>query len=556
MIGRCTRAVDFQAALGAVLNKPGAEVLFDNNMCGIHDVLGATNLMLTGASASRTNKPVYHLSVRWDKHDGATRAQMEETAQRLLGKLKLQEHQALCVRHTDAEHPHIHVIVNRVHPDHGTMGPDGKKIYVWSGWGDYERVERELRKLEVEHSWRQVPGRHAIHAGHEVPTKERYWDQGRGRVKDPKIPPPAPVQRVSVPASQGEVPAELPQRARAMFGVWKAAEKGNAECQWQIGKLFQMGAGVRKNLPSAVGWFKRAAAQGFKRAEEELGDLDKVGLDLGSMAKALTREEYRRETLNFAAPTRVGEEVKGRNTFSIAAISDTHGIAPLPALLDGCKSDVLIHCGDFTGGKTDRVYRDSCYVSHIRSWNWFCEELEEVRAQFGEIVVVPGNHDQICEAFPEECVSGGAAGNCRGVADIGVHLLMNSGVSLNLPGHDRAVRFWGMPHTPPFANWFFQGHDMSAYTSMIPANTDVLICHGPPNAVLDTVDTRPDEHLGCRRLRDRCQEIPTLKGVFFGHIHSSHGHARMQGVDYFNCSILNEAYNVAYGPIMTTITTT
>ena len=105
---------------------------------------------------------------------------------------------------------------------------------------------------------------------------------------------------MSVPDSQGEVPAELPQTARQMFGVWKAAEKGDAASQWKIGKLFQLGAGVRKNLRSAVGWFKRAAAQGFKRAEKELIDLVKKGMDIGHMAKALTREEYRRETLQLS----------------------------------------------------------------------------------------------------------------------------------------------------------------------------------------------------------------------------------------------------------------
>lgn len=305
MIGRCTRAGDFKAALGYVLNKPGAEVLFDNNMCGIHDVQGATNLMLTEASASRSKEPVYHLSVSWDKQDGATAAQMEMAAQRVLAKLKLQEHQAICVRHTDAEHPHIHVIANRVHPDHGEIGPDGRKIYVWAGWKDYERVERELRNMEKEFGWRQVPGQHAIHVGHEVPEKEKdqeqtYWDQRRAREKDPSIPPPDPVQRVTLPDSQGEAPAELPQTAKQMFRVWKAAEKGDAECQWKIGKLFQLGAGVRRNLRSAAGWFKRAAEQGFKLAEKELTDLVKKGMDIASAAKALTREEYRRETLQLS----------------------------------------------------------------------------------------------------------------------------------------------------------------------------------------------------------------------------------------------------------------
>ena len=83
MIGRSTRAGDFKAALGYVLKKPGAEVLFDSNMCGIHDVTGATKLMLTEASASRTKQPVYHLSVSWDKNDGTTAAQMEMAAQHL-----------------------------------------------------------------------------------------------------------------------------------------------------------------------------------------------------------------------------------------------------------------------------------------------------------------------------------------------------------------------------------------------------------------------------------------------------------------------------------------
>ena len=231
---------------------------------------------------------------------------------------------------------------------------------------------------------------------------------------------------------------------------------------------------------------------------------------------------------------------------SITAVSDTHGVVSLPDLLDGCRSDVLIHCGDFTAGQTDRIYRDSCYVSHIRSWNVFKDQLNAVKQQFREIVVVPGNHDQICEAFPRECLSD--------MNDLGVHLLINDGVTLCLSENTRSIRFWGLPHTPPFGDWFFQGHDMAAYTSKIPPTTDVLVCHGPPYSTLDTVDTRPDEYLGSKSLRDRCQRLPTLKAVFFGHIHSSHGHAKVEGADYFNCSILDEEYKVAYGPIMTTIT--
>jgi len=48
-------------------------------------------------------------------------------------------------------------------------------------------------------------------------------------------------------------------------------------------------------------------------------------------------------------------------------------------------------------------------------------------------------------------------------------------------------------------------------------------------------------------------ELLNLKAVFFGHIHSAHGEHHRLGVDYFNCSILDERYERRYDPIKTTI---
>lgn len=235
---------------------------------------------------------------------------------------------------------------------------------------------------------------------------------------------------------------------------------------------------------------------------------------------------------------------------TITAISDTHGQVALPDLLRDYESDILIHCGDFTAGRTDRLTRSVIYDSHRRSWRKFLRELTVVRDQFRAIIVVPGNHDQICEFMPKNCQSE--------IVKAGGHLLMNSGPTI-VAGKRSRIRFWGLPHTPPFGTWFFQGYDMPMYTDNIPTSVDVLVSHGPPYSIMDTVgpvlpqNIRPTDYLGSKDLYFRCQNLPRLKAVFFGHIHSSHGEDRRLGVDYFNCSILDEGYERRFAPVTTAI---
>ncbi len=100
---------------------------------------------------------------------------------------------------------------------------------------------------------------------------------------------------------------------------------------------------------------------------------------------------------------------------------------------------------------------------------------------------------------------------------------------------------------------------MSMYTDNIPATIDVLVSHGPPYSIMDTVGpvlpkyVRPTDYLGSKDLYLRCQNLPRLKAVFFGHIHSSHGEDRRLGIDYFNCSILDEGYERRFAPVTTAI---
>jgi hypothetical protein len=68
-------------------------------------------------STGRKNKqPVYCFSLEWHPDDRPTEALMRSTAHDVLKMLNMQDHQAVIVQHTDTDHPHVHILVNMIHP--------------------------------------------------------------------------------------------------------------------------------------------------------------------------------------------------------------------------------------------------------------------------------------------------------------------------------------------------------------------------------------------------------------------------------------------------------
>jgi hypothetical protein len=155
--------------------------------------LAAKIMRATAAQNVRVEQPVYHLTISFDPGDAVDRAAMERIADRVIDTLGLQEHQVLIVAHADRDHPHMHLLINRVHPETGK---------VWSQWQDYGAIQRVLREEERALGLRQVPGRlgdqlaldfpdDQVNAPDRKPTVkelaeelrkyERALDAGRGR---------------------------------------------------------------------------------------------------------------------------------------------------------------------------------------------------------------------------------------------------------------------------------------------------------------------------------------------------------------------------------------
>jgi hypothetical protein len=104
------------------------------------------------ARNARVEHPVYHVTIAFDPRDAVTPAVMRRAADRLLSDLGLAEHQVLMVAHADRAHPHVHLMINRVHPTTGRA---------WDRAFDYRRIETSLRAQEREFGLRAVVGRHA-----------------------------------------------------------------------------------------------------------------------------------------------------------------------------------------------------------------------------------------------------------------------------------------------------------------------------------------------------------------------------------------------------------
>jgi hypothetical protein len=91
-------------------------------------------------------KYFYHTSLNFPPYENLGNEQMNIIANEYLNNMGFDQHQYLIFRHYDADHPHLHILVNRIGYD-GSVVTDSK---------DYKRSEAVLRKLEKQHGLTEV----------------------------------------------------------------------------------------------------------------------------------------------------------------------------------------------------------------------------------------------------------------------------------------------------------------------------------------------------------------------------------------------------------------
>jgi Icc-related predicted phosphoesterase len=192
------------------------------------------------------------------------------------------------------------------------------------------------------------------------------------------------------------------------------------------------------------------------------------------------------------------------------------------------KCDLLISCGDYSFRGEER---------EVRNFHEWLNLQDAVH-----IISVQGNHEK------------GVERNFQLSKQIAVEAcprvhFMDEGL-IEIEG----IKVWCSAITPFFYNWAwnrYRGNEIKKHWDLIPNDITVLVTHGPPYGILDTVKTHyPIENLGCEELANKISELKQLKIHCFGHIHDSYGVFDNGMVKYINASICNEDYKPFNKPIV------
>lgn len=142
----------------------------------------------------RDNKaPVLHLSLSWHPDETPSPEHMKETALAALKALGLQEHQAMLVAHNDEPQPHVHLLVNTVHPVTGKTADLNRSKETLSRWAEaYEREHGQIRCEErVKNNARRAElrqERQAERAAAKAFNRAGWWRRAPGKAPDPPKP--------------------------------------------------------------------------------------------------------------------------------------------------------------------------------------------------------------------------------------------------------------------------------------------------------------------------------------------------------------------------------
>ncbi|MES4086610.1 IncI1-type relaxase NikB [Escherichia coli] len=121
--------------------------------------------------------PVFHYILSWQSHESPRPEQIYDSVRHTLKSLGLADHQYVSAVHTDTDNLHVHVAVNRVHPETGYLNR-----LSWS----QEKLSRACRELELKHGfapdngcWVHAPGNRIVRKTAVERDRQNAWTRGK-----------------------------------------------------------------------------------------------------------------------------------------------------------------------------------------------------------------------------------------------------------------------------------------------------------------------------------------------------------------------------------------
>jgi hypothetical protein len=143
MTGKQIKGKGFGGALRYNLDKVDRKVaeVLDHNFTRVDAKSILREVMLVKVQRPNLQKFFYHTSINFPETENLSNERMKQIGREYLEMNGFNQHQYIMFRHRDADHPHLHILVNRI-------GYDGSVV---SDSNDYARSERVIRELEKKH---------------------------------------------------------------------------------------------------------------------------------------------------------------------------------------------------------------------------------------------------------------------------------------------------------------------------------------------------------------------------------------------------------------------
>ncbi len=162
---------------------------------------GTARAWAAKSKAHPNTNPFYHAVLSWRAGEQPTLDQATVAAAKSLQSVGMAANQAFFAIHRDKDHHHhIHIIANRVHPDHSVL--TGPPRY------DFLVLDKTCREIEMEQGWQHDNGPYGVIDG-QIKRLSHALRRQLGLTTDKSLSPHAP----AVKARMGEVKARLPSLA-------------------------------------------------------------------------------------------------------------------------------------------------------------------------------------------------------------------------------------------------------------------------------------------------------------------------------------------------------
>ena len=167
MIGKIKKGSGFKGCVNYVLGKEQAALLHaDGVLTESRGDIIRSFCMQTGMNPD-LKKPVGHIALSYSAVDAPklTDEKMIQLAQEYMREMKITDTQYIIVRHQDREHPHVHIVFNRI-------DNSGKTI---SDRNDMYRNEQVCKKLKAKHGLYFAGGKEQVKQHRlKEPDKSKY----------------------------------------------------------------------------------------------------------------------------------------------------------------------------------------------------------------------------------------------------------------------------------------------------------------------------------------------------------------------------------------------